>query len=133
LASSVTVRRVQRAVQVVYQTVTNAFKRQTRPRRKTAKISEIIFSGLLPIRRAGGNGSAWARLTRRTSAHFFILAELELPRCWNSWHFSAIDGGKSHVMGAGARRLHGNQDLPTEIGAGPDRAARITDGKRVAR
>lgn len=94
---------------------------------KAAKISEIIFSGLLPFRRAGENGARAARLTRRTSAHFFTLAELELPRCWNSRHFAAIDGGKSHDMGAGARRTCGNQDLPTEIRARPDRATRTTD------
>jgi hypothetical protein len=34
LASSVTARRVQRAVEVLYQTAPNAFKRQTRPLRQ---------------------------------------------------------------------------------------------------
>ena len=91
---------------------------------KAAKISEIIFSGLLPFRRAGENGARAARLTWRTSAHFFTLAELELPRCWNSRHFAVLDGGKSRDMGVGARRARAEQDLSTEIGVDPDRQAR---------
>jgi hypothetical protein len=51
LASSVTARRVQRAVEVLYQTAAKADKRQTGRAGKIAKISEIIFSGLLRSRR----------------------------------------------------------------------------------
>jgi hypothetical protein len=64
---------------------------------------------------------------------FFTLAELESPRRRNSRHFAAIDGGNSHVMGAGARRLRGNQDLPTEISTRPDRDLCVTDGKEGPR
>jgi hypothetical protein len=60
-------------------------------------------------------------------------AEVEFAGRWNSGDFGAVDGGKSHDMGSGARRARADADLSSEIGAARDRQTPRTDGKKAAR
>ena len=104
LASSVTVRRVHRAVEVLYQTASSAIKRQTgRVGQDRENQRDNFFRVVADSTRGWNRGRRGGLITRRTGAHFLIPAELESGPSRNSRHFTMLDGGKSHDMGVGAR------------------------------